>query len=357
MKKMRHLFLLLLFAVLSLSFRNTTYAASKKPARTAIVKMAVIGNSVTTSYKKSKRATFYQVQMATDKKFKKNLKSKKASELSQKISGLKAKTKYYVRVRGAFKKGNKTIYGAWSVTKTVTTKSSGLSGTDKMYNPYGIKPEPFTFGASSYTMVYQRYGFTDEFGRFWRQEIFGIPRGWEPILLIGCISKKTNRMEHDGYCYVWESSNPAVATVESGIATFHGNGSTVITARLGQYSASITLYMYTYPEKATGMTVKVCDVTSPSELKIEDDKVIVYRGGSTWFLRCDTIPENAMFNSKMTVTHTGDINVLNISNDDNACCKGQFSIFISGDDGYKGDLTVSAGGFSKTYHVYLESGR
>ncbi|MDD7357755.1 MAG: hybrid sensor histidine kinase/response regulator, partial [Eubacterium coprostanoligenes] len=70
----------------------------------------------------------YQIQLSTNKKFKKNKKTfsienQKASKKT--IKNLKAKKKYYVRVRAYrysyFGDGEK-IYGKWSKVKSVKTK-------------------------------------------------------------------------------------------------------------------------------------------------------------------------------------------------------------------------------------------
>lgn len=69
-------------------------------------------------------ASRYQIQVATDKKFKKNKKTvtAKKSKTKVKISKLKKKKKYYVRVRAYKSVSGKKVYGAWSKVKTVKTK-------------------------------------------------------------------------------------------------------------------------------------------------------------------------------------------------------------------------------------------
>ena len=64
------------------------------------------------------------MQVATDKKFKKNKKTvtAKKSKTKVKISKLKKKKKYYVRVRAYKSVSGKKVYGAWSKVKTVKTK-------------------------------------------------------------------------------------------------------------------------------------------------------------------------------------------------------------------------------------------
>ena len=71
------------------------------------------------------RIAGYQVQYATDKAFTKNVKSvtvKGYKKTSRKISKLKSKTTYYVRVRTYIKVSGKTYYSTWSAIKSVKTK-------------------------------------------------------------------------------------------------------------------------------------------------------------------------------------------------------------------------------------------
>ena len=63
--------------------------------------------------------------VATDKNFTKNKKAvkvKNVKTLTKKITGLKAKTKYWVAVRTYKTVGKVTIYSAWSNIKTIKTK-------------------------------------------------------------------------------------------------------------------------------------------------------------------------------------------------------------------------------------------
>ncbi|MBR5316238.1 MAG: fibronectin type III domain-containing protein [Firmicutes bacterium] len=67
----------------------------------------------------------YEVVYATDKNFKKNVKKMDvtlASYTKWEQTKLKAKTKYYVRVRAYYEQGNERTYSNWSKTKTVKTK-------------------------------------------------------------------------------------------------------------------------------------------------------------------------------------------------------------------------------------------
>lgn len=96
---------------------------------TSISKVTAGKKAFTIKWKKVSAATGYQVQYATDSKFSKNKKTvtvKKNSTTSKKISKLKAKKKYYVRIR-TYKtvkvNGKSTkIYSNWSKAKTVKTK-------------------------------------------------------------------------------------------------------------------------------------------------------------------------------------------------------------------------------------------
>ena len=78
---------------------------------------AAKGRKLTVKWAKDKMASGYQVQIGTDKKFKKNVKSKNVSKASYTFKKLKAGRKYYARVRSYKKSGNETLYGAWSKVK------------------------------------------------------------------------------------------------------------------------------------------------------------------------------------------------------------------------------------------------
>ncbi len=83
------------------------------------------GRKLTVKWKKDKKATGYQVQVSTDKKFKKIAQKQKVTKNTKDsctFTKLKAGKKYYVRVCSYKKSGKKLISGAWSKTKTVTVK-------------------------------------------------------------------------------------------------------------------------------------------------------------------------------------------------------------------------------------------
>ena len=67
----------------------------------------------------------YQIQVATDKKFKKNKKTvtvAKQNASKKTVKKLKSKKKYYVRVRSYKIVNGEKVYGKWSKIKSVKTK-------------------------------------------------------------------------------------------------------------------------------------------------------------------------------------------------------------------------------------------
>ena len=98
----------------------------KKPAKAAIKKVKNYKykkNSFTVSWKKVSKARGYQVQIATDKKFRKNKKTRNSYGRSYVFSKLKAGKTYYVRVRAYVYDDNyKKVYGSWSKTKKIKMK-------------------------------------------------------------------------------------------------------------------------------------------------------------------------------------------------------------------------------------------
>jgi hypothetical protein len=78
------------------------------------------------SWKKNKNVTGYEITVATDKKFKKNVKKvtiKKAKTVKTTVKKLKAKKKYYVRIRSYKKVSGKTLYSKWTAAKTGKPKA------------------------------------------------------------------------------------------------------------------------------------------------------------------------------------------------------------------------------------------
>ena len=104
---------------------NTTVKAVSKPKSAKIKKVKAAKKAVFVEWKKVSGVKGYQVQVATDMKFKKNKKTatvKKQKTTKVTIKKLKAKKKYYVRIRTYKTVKGKKIYSSWSKVKTVKTK-------------------------------------------------------------------------------------------------------------------------------------------------------------------------------------------------------------------------------------------
>lgn len=103
------------------SQNNSTSAAQKLNIKKLVSKkkaLAVYWNKITD-------VSGYQIQVATDKKFKKNRKTvtvAKQNASKKTVKKLKAKKKYYVRVRTYKTVNGKKVYGKWSKIKSVKTK-------------------------------------------------------------------------------------------------------------------------------------------------------------------------------------------------------------------------------------------
>lgn len=95
------------------------------PKKTRIKKLTAKSKGFSVKVdKKTKQVSGYQIQYSTNKRFK-NAKSKYLSgnsKVSVTCSGLKAKKKYYVRVRTYKKVGGSRYYSGWSNVKTIVTK-------------------------------------------------------------------------------------------------------------------------------------------------------------------------------------------------------------------------------------------
>ena len=104
---------------------NTTVKPVSKPKSAKIKKVKPAKKAVSVEWKKVSGVKGYQIQVATDKKFKKNKKTatvKKQKTTKVTIKKLKAKKKYYVRIRTYKTVNGKKIYSSWSKVKSVKTK-------------------------------------------------------------------------------------------------------------------------------------------------------------------------------------------------------------------------------------------
>ena len=100
-------------------------SSTSKPKAVQIKKLTPAKKSLTVSWAKGKNINGYQIQLSTDKKFKKNKKTvsvKKQKTTKATVKKLKAKKKYYVKVRTYKTVNGKKIYSSWSKTKSVKVK-------------------------------------------------------------------------------------------------------------------------------------------------------------------------------------------------------------------------------------------
>ena len=100
-----------------------TEVAKPKSVSPKTVKAAK--KAVSVEWKKVSGVKGYQIQVATDKKFKKNKKTvtiKKQKTTKTTVKKLKAKKKYYVRIRTYKIANGKKVYSSWSKVKSVKTK-------------------------------------------------------------------------------------------------------------------------------------------------------------------------------------------------------------------------------------------
>ena len=98
---------------------------TSKPKSASIKKVKGAKKAISVIWKKVGGVKGYQIQVATDKKFKKNKKTvniKKQKTTKTTVKKLKAKKKYYVRVRTYKIVNGKKVYSSWSKVKSVKTK-------------------------------------------------------------------------------------------------------------------------------------------------------------------------------------------------------------------------------------------
>lgn len=98
---------------------------TEKPASVKVNKALAKKKALVVYWNKIADVSGYQIQVATDKKFKKNKKTitvAKKNASKKTIKKLKAKKKYFVRVRAYKIVDGKKVYGKWSKIKSVKTK-------------------------------------------------------------------------------------------------------------------------------------------------------------------------------------------------------------------------------------------
>lgn len=105
--------------------KTTSAKVVSKPKSAKIKKVKAAKKAVSVEWKKVSGVNGYEIQVATDKKFKKNKKTvtvKKQKTTKVTVKKLKAKKKYYVRIRTYKTVKGKKVYSSWSKVKTVKTK-------------------------------------------------------------------------------------------------------------------------------------------------------------------------------------------------------------------------------------------
>lgn len=101
---------------------SNVYRIIVKPKKMSAPKLkAGKSRQIKVSYSRQTGVKGYQVQYATNSKFK-SAKSKKTSSSNITLKSLKRKKTYYVRVRSYIKQGSKTYYGDWSKSKKIKVK-------------------------------------------------------------------------------------------------------------------------------------------------------------------------------------------------------------------------------------------
>ncbi len=95
-----------------------------KPKAISLSSVSAGKKAFTAKWKKNSQVTGYEIQYSTSKNFKnaKTIKIDRTTCTSKKFSKLKAKKKYYVRIRVYKELGGVKTYSPWSKAKTVKTK-------------------------------------------------------------------------------------------------------------------------------------------------------------------------------------------------------------------------------------------
>ena len=122
MKKFLTIVMTVIILVAAITSSTVTFAASMPT--TTITSVKAENKTIKVKWKKRANITGYQIQVATDKKFKKNAKTvvvKKQKTTTATIKKLKSKKKYYVRIRTYKNSNNKKIYSPWSKVKSTKT--------------------------------------------------------------------------------------------------------------------------------------------------------------------------------------------------------------------------------------------
>ena len=116
------------YKVVAFAGTNTGKASTAKKVYVSVPKSLRVSSKKTgrldVSWKKNSRASGYQIQYSTSKKFSgaKKVTVKTGKKVKTKVNGLKRGKKYYVRIRAYKKVSGKNNYSAWSTSQKVTIR-------------------------------------------------------------------------------------------------------------------------------------------------------------------------------------------------------------------------------------------
>lgn len=99
-----------------------TTKSLKAPGKVKNVKLTAGKKSLKIKWKKISGIKKYQIQVCTSRKFKKSIIKKTSKSTTLTVKKLKARKKYYVRVRAVKTSGKQTAYGKWSKILNKKTK-------------------------------------------------------------------------------------------------------------------------------------------------------------------------------------------------------------------------------------------
>lgn len=179
-------------ATVTVAFKGKYYSGEMqetfeiKPKTTSITSISAMPKGFALKWKKQKQVSGYQIQYSTKKNFKnaKNVWVESKSATKNGIIRLKAKKKYYVRVRTykivktaiegserteiEYKDGKvvsrkivksyetENVYSAWSKGKTVTTKKGEIESVNKKECPFSLYT--VMYGDNGYPYYYGKWG-------------------------------------------------------------------------------------------------------------------------------------------------------------------------------------------------------
>ncbi len=147
---------------------------STKPNKPASFKVtSKTYNAVKLSWKKVTGATSYTVQCSTSSKFSSKLKSFTVKAYSKTISSLKAKTKYYFRVRAVRAYKKKNYISSWSSTVSATTPSKPVAPSKPTtpVNPYPDDNTNVTKSTITKAVKYQTIDGFGASGAWWAKKV------------------------------------------------------------------------------------------------------------------------------------------------------------------------------------------